>query len=80
MAHLSMSDLSFCWRGPMSISNIGVYGTDVQRLTNPLIGVSEVHLTWPPSTIRHWCAMFKVSHWDDRRLIGTIFIFKISLF
>jgi len=59
----SMSDLSLFWRGPMSISNIGVYGSDAQRLTNPLISASGAHLTWPPSITKHQCAMSEVSHW-----------------
>jgi len=43
-----------------------------QRLTNPLVGVSRAHLTWPPSITKHWCAMSEVSPWvDDRGLVGT---------
>jgi len=59
-----MFDLSLCWRGLMTISNVGVYGTDVQRLTILLIGASGAPLTWPTSTIRHRCAMFEVGLWN----------------
>jgi len=47
----------------MSISNIGVYGIEVRRLTDPLIGASRAHLSWPPSPIRHRCVMSEVSLW-----------------
>jgi len=49
----------------MSISNIGVYCTNVRRLTITLIGVPGTHLTWPTVTIRHRCAMSEVSHWSQ---------------
>jgi len=60
MIRPSTSDLSLCWRGPISPSDVEVSGTDVRRLTNPLIGASGAHLTWPTSTIRHRCAMSEV--------------------
>jgi len=67
-----MSDLSLCWRGLMSISNIGVYDTNVRRLTNPLVSASGAHLTWPPSITKHRYAMSEVSHLvGDRGLVGT---------
>ena len=67
-----MSDLFLCWRGSMSISNIGVYDINVRRLTDPLVGVSRAQLTWSPSITKHRCAMSEVSPWvEDRGLVGT---------
>jgi len=67
-----MSDLSSCWRGVMSISDIGVYDTNVIRVTNPLVSASEPTSCGPlpiPSTgVR---CLRSVTGIDDRGLVGT---------
>ena len=56
----------------MSISNIGVYGVDVRRLTNLLIGASGPPLrgSLPLSGTGVRCPR-SVSGTDDRGLVGT---------
>ena len=67
-----MSDLSLCWRGLMSISNVGVYDINIRRLTNSLVSVfGPAHLMWPlPLSDTSVRCLRSVTRIDDRGLVG----------